>query len=226
MDLYADTYTWVFALHMIVIGYYLGADFVVDQWTWYFIKSAKDTAEERARKLKFLLLCDQHPRMGLILFIATGFSVEALAGLSPLTVSDLWWVWLICAAWFANVWIGFLNEHTSWGRALVNADIGWRYLVGATFLLTGLWSLAGDGPYAAHWMALKYVLLGLLIAGGVSIRFYVRDLAKAWPEFQKTGSTPAFEAVVDRTLFGAMKLTWGLWGLFIAMAVLQIARPF
>ena len=44
-----DTYTWVFALHMIVIGYYMGSDFVVDQWTWYLIKSHKDPAEERVR---------------------------------------------------------------------------------------------------------------------------------------------------------------------------------
>jgi hypothetical protein len=226
MDTYADTYTWVFALHMIVIGYYIGADVVVDQWTWFLIKSAKDPVEERTRKLKFLLLCDQHPRMGLILFIATGFSVEALAGLSPLTAGDLPWLWLICAAWFAEVWISFLNEHTPWGKRIVDADIAWRHLVGGGFLVTGLWSLLGDGPYAPNWMALKYLLLGCLIAGGVSIRFFVRDLARAWPEFIKTGSTPAFEDVIHRTLFTAMKVNWCLWAMFIAMAVLQIWRPF
>ena len=221
-----DTYTWVFALHMIVIGYYMGSDFVVDQWTWYLIKSRKDPAEERVRKLKFLLICDQHPRMGLILFIATGFSVEALAGLSPLVPADLWGVWLICAVWFAEVWISFLNEHKPWGKRIVDLDVVWRFLVGGTFLVTGAWSLVGEGPFAPHWMALKYLLLGCLIAGGVSIRFFVRDLAKALPEFMKTGSTPTFEAIVDRTLFLAMKVNWGLWALFIIMAVLTIWRPF
>lgn len=226
MDIYADTYTWAFALHMIVIGYYLGSDFVVDQWTWYLIKSAKDPVDERTRKLKFLLLCDQHPRMGLILFIATGFSVESLAGVSPIAPSDLGWVWAICAIWFVEIWISFLNEHTPWGKALVSADIVWRYAVGAGFLVTGLWSLVGDGPFDAGWMALKYALLGCLIGGGVSIRFFVRDLAKAWPEFAKTGSTPMFEATIDRTLFTAMKVNWGLWATFIFMAALQIWRPF
>lgn len=221
-----DTYTWVFALHLVVIGYYMGADFVVDQWTWYLIKSVKDSPEERGRKFKFLMLCDQHPRMGLILFIATGFSVEALAGLSPLTPGDLWWVWLICVVWFVEVWVSFLNEHTPWGKRMVDGDIVWRYLVGGTFLITGLWSLVGAGPFAPNWMALKYTLLGCLIAGGVSIRFFVRDLAKAWPEFQKIGSTPAFEAIVDQTLFLAMKVNWCLWALFITMAALTIWRPF
>ena len=42
----------------------------------------------------------------------------------------------------------------------------------------------------------------------------------------KTGSTPTFEAIVDRTLFLAMKVNWGLWALFIIMAVLTIWRPF
>jgi hypothetical protein len=226
MDIATDTYTWVFALHMIVIGYYMGSDFVVDQWTWYLIKSVKDPADERIRKLKFLLLCDQHPRMGLILFIATGFSVEALAGLSPLAVSDLGWLWLICAVWFAEVWISFLNEYKPWGKRLVDADVVWRYIVGGTFFFSGLWSLVGDGPFVPNWMALKYFLLGCLIAGGVSIRFFVRDLAKALPEFRATGSTPAFEAVIDRTLFLAMKVNWSLWALFIAMAILTIFRPF
>ncbi len=226
MDTFADTYTWVFALHMVVIGYYLGSDFVVDQWTWYLITSPKDPPEERGRKLKFLLLCDQHPRMGLILFIATGFSVEALSGVSPLAPQDLWWIWLVGAVWLAEIWVGFLNEHTSWGKRIVDADVYWRYGIGGGFFATGLWSLVGDGPFAPQWMALKYMLLGGLIGGGVSIRFLVRDLVKAWPEFQRTGSTPPFEDTVHRTLFRAMKVNWGLWGIFIAMAALQIWRPF
>jgi len=221
-----DTYTIAFALHMIVIGYYMGSDFVVDQWTWYLIKSHKDPAEERVRKLKFLLVCDQHPRMGLILFIATGFSVEALAGLSPFTPDDLPLVWLVCAVWFAEIWVSFLNERKPWGKRLVDLDIAWRYLVGGAFLVTGAWSLLGEGPFAHDWMALKYFLLGCLIAGGVSIRFFVRDLAKALPGFMQTGSTPEFEAVVDQTLFLAMKVNWGLWALFITMAVLTVFRPF
>jgi len=218
--------TIAFALHMIVIGYYLGSDFVVDQWTWYLIKSHKDPAEERVRKLKFLLVCDQHPRMGLILFIATGFTVEALAGLSPLAPGDLWWVWLICAVWFAEIWVSFLNEQKPWGRRLVDPDIAWRSPVGGGSFAAGPWSLADGGPFAYGWMALKYFLLGCLIAGGVSIRFFVRDLARALPGFMRTGSTPEFEGIVHRTLFLAMKVNWVLWALFIAMAVLTIWRPF
>jgi hypothetical protein len=221
-----DPYLIAFAAHLAVIGYYMGSDLVVNQSTWYFINSTADPVAERSRKLHFLLLCDQHPRMGLILFIATGFTVEILAGLSPLPAAALPWIWIVCGVWFANVWISFLNERKPWGKRLVDIDVGWRFLVGGTFLLTGIWSLVGDGPFEPQWMALKYLLLGTLIAGGVSIRYYVRELAAAWPVFLREGSTPAFEAIVRRTLAGASYVNWGLWAIFITMALLTVFRPF
>jgi hypothetical protein len=214
-----------YAAHLLVIGYYMGSDLVVNQLTWYFINSSADPVAERSRKLHFLLLCDQHPRMGLILFIATGFTWDTLMGLGPVPAPALPIFWAVCALWFANIWLGFLNERKPWGRRLVNIDVAWRFLVGGALLLGGVLSIGGAGPFGAPWLGWKYALLGVLIAGGVSIRFYVRELAAAWPKFLQEGSTPAFEAIVRRTLAGASYVNWGLWAIFITMAVLTIWRP-
>lgn len=213
------------ALHCAVIGYYMGSDLVVNQTTWYFIRSAANPVRERARQLRFLLLCDQHPRTGLVLFIATGYALEAGDGLWPTHSPSVPVVLALCVVWLLNTWVSFLLENRPLGRRLVAIDVAWRLAVALVFVALGVGSLLGYGPIAERWMAMKYLLLGALIGGGVSIRFFVRELKAAWPEFIRQGSTPAFEATVHRTLASASYVNWALWALFLSMAWLSVTRP-
>ena len=220
-----DPVTLAFAVHLIVLGYTLGSDFVVDQRTFYLL-SAQDVAPvERSRMLRSILVSDQHPRMGLILFMATGATFESLLGQSPVSVDLLPWVWVIAAVWLGEIWISFLNEDKPWGHRLVNLDVAWRYMLAAVFLLLALWSLVGGGPLLADWVAWKYLLLAVLIGGGVSVRFCVRDLQRAWPDYLTTGSTPGFEAILDRSLKRAIYITWSIWIIYGVIALLTIFRP-
>lgn len=220
-----DSVTLAFALHLIVTGYTLGSDFVVDQRTFYLLGASDVTPAERSRLLRSILFSDQHPRMGLILFIATGVTFEALLGQSPVAVSQLPFIWLIATLWFIEIWVSFLNEDKAWGHHLVNADVAWRYVLATAFLVVGLWSLLADGPFQSTWVATKYVLLALLIGGGVSVRFCVRALKAAWPEYMARGSTPAFEATLNQSLKRAIFTTWSIWGIYLWVAVLTIFRP-
>lgn len=220
-----ETLTLALMTHMMIVGYTLGSDFVVDQRTFFFMSATEVTPQERGRLLRSLLLSDQHPRMGLILFIATGATVEILDGVSPLGTDALPIVWLICGAWFVEIWVSFLNEGKPWGRTLVTIDMTWRYLIGVFFLLSGIWSLMGNGPYVEGWLGLKYTLLGLLIGGGVTVRFAVRDLQAAWPGYMETGSTPEFETILRRCLNRAIYVTWSIWGLYLVMTILLIMQP-
>ena len=175
--------------------------------------------------LRSILVSDQHPRMGLILFMATGATFESLLGQSPVSVGLLPWVWVIAAVWFAEIWISFLNEDKPWGHRLVNMDVAWRYLLAAVFFVLALWSLVGDGPLIADWVAWKYLLLAALIGGGVSVRFCVRELQRAWPDYLTTGSTPEFEAILNRSLKRAIYITWSIWVIYGVIALLTIFRP-
>ena len=59
-------YDLVLWLHVVIMGYWLGSDFVLNALTHYF-KNAKDMpAAERLKLWDFLLLVDQHPRNALI----------------------------------------------------------------------------------------------------------------------------------------------------------------
>ena len=44
-----DTLTLAFALHLIILGYTLGSDFVVDQRTFYLLGATDATTAERSR---------------------------------------------------------------------------------------------------------------------------------------------------------------------------------
>ncbi len=220
-----DALTLAFAVHLIVIGYALGSDFVVNQRSFYLLAASDVTPRERTRLLRSILVSDQHPRMGLILVIATGATFESLLGGSPIGADHLRWVWLIAALWLAEIWISFLYEDQPAGHRLVNADVAWRYLLAAVFVVFGLWSVVADGPFTATWMAIKYLLLGLVIGGGVSVRFCVRALKAAWPDYLAAGSTPAFEATLRRSLARAIYITWSIWGAYLVMTLLTVWRP-
>ncbi len=226
-----DPHAWLLALHLAVIGYYLGSDFVVNQMTFYLIDSGHVTPAQRTRMRRFQLLCDQHPRMGLILFITTGLSYETLSGLTTLPVSWLPWLWLIAAAWLVNIWVGFMLAGSPvgqlpLGQRLVRTDLYWRYLVVIVILVAGIWSLAGDGPFKPGWLALKYVLLGTLMAGGVAMRISSMPLTAAWADYVTNGPSAAFEAIIAKLQRRAIYLNWCLWALFFSMAWLQLLRPF
>ena len=211
-----------FAANLVTIGYYLGSDGLVNHIGWYFIRSPGDSIAQRGRKLRFLLLCDQQPRMALILFVATGFSYEILAGMSPVPAAYLPVIWSICLLWIASIWLGFLDESRGWARRLVDIDVAWRGLLGAVFLCGGAWSLLAAPAFAPCWMALKYALLGALILAGVSVRFLIHALTAAWPRFLIEGSTPGFEATVRNCLVAASCVVYVLWIMFLVMGWLTV----
>ncbi len=227
---HGDPYVWMLALHLAVMGYYLGSDVVVNQMTFYLIASSKVTPQQRTRMRRFQLLCDQHPRMGLILFIATGLSYDILQGWTMLPVEWLPWIWIIALLWIANIWAGFLMAgspigQTKLGKTLVQLDLYWRYLMVVAIVGVAGWSLFGDGPVRPKWLALKYLLLGTLMAGGAAMRLWARPLTPAWADYVASGPSPEFEALIGRIQRGAIYLNWFLWCLFGCMILLQLLCP-
>ena len=226
-----DPTTWMLALHMAVIGYYLGSDFVVNQSTFYLIASKEVTPEVRTRMRKAQLLWDQHPRMGLILFIASGLTLETWQGYTTIPTVYLPWLWIICALWLANIWAGFLlagspvSDNTL-GKRLVQIDLYWRYFVVAVIFGGAVMSFDGAGPFLPTWLGVKYTLLAMLMAGGVLMRLSSRPLTAAWGDYAAGGDKDAFQAVIARVQYRNIYLNWGLWTLFTAMIVLRLFQPF
>lgn len=96
-------YTLVLWLHVLVMGYWIGTDLVIDALVHYAIRARAIPGAERGRLWDFLMHVDQHPRNALILSLPLGLTLAALLGLSPIAGPWLALAWLASAAGSASV---------------------------------------------------------------------------------------------------------------------------
>lgn len=219
-------YALVNWLHVLVMGYWLGSDIVVNAVTHYFSHAERLSPPERDRLWQFLLHIDQHPRNAMILSVPLGFTLAAQLGLVPLDAAGLAVVWGLSALWFGFMWLVHLRKDAPAGRALQRWDWRLRYGLIALFVALGAYGLATGQGVAARWLAMKLVLFGAVIACGLGIRHFITDVVAAWPEFLRSGSTPAFERCIRLALWRGTYVLWGLWLLLLAIGYLGAAKPF
>ena len=219
-------YDLVLWLHVVIMGYWLGSDFVLNALTHYF-KNAKDMpAAERLKLWDFLLLVDQHPRNALILSIPLGFQLAADLNLSPVTGSALTALWIASVAWFIFIWVLHFQTGKPSYRPLSQMDLTLRYSLVVVLFLIGAMSLLGDGPLMAKWLGAKVALFALVIAGGLGIRHYIAKVYVVIPKLKAEGSTPEVEAVITHSLNLGSYILFGMWAVIVAIGYLGVAKPF
>jgi hypothetical protein len=213
-------------LHVAVMGYWLGSDFVLNALTHYF-KNAHDLpADQRLKLWDFLLLADQHPRNALILTIPLGFQLAADLELSPVKGAGLTALWIGSLAWFAYIWVLHYQVGKPAYRPLSRIDLGLRYALIALLFLVGAASVLGEGPLAAKWLGAKVALFALIIAGGMAIRHYIKQVYEVLPKLRAEGSTPATEAVITYALNWGSYVLFCMWGMIFVIGYLGAAKPF
>jgi len=221
-----EQYDLVLWLHVAVMGYWLGSDFVLNALTHYFKNAHDMPADQRLKLWDFLLLVDQHPRNALILSIPLGFHLAADLDLSPVKGAGLTALWIASAIWFVYIWV----LHYQVGKpahALFNRlDLGLRYILIAVLFIVGAASLLGEGPLAAKWLGAKVALFALIIACGMGIRHYIKQVYTVLPKLRAEGSTPATEAVITHALNWGSYVLFGLWALIFVIGYLGAAKPF
>jgi hypothetical protein len=221
-----DHYDLARWLHVAVMGYWLGSDFVLNALTHYF-KNAKDMPVAQRLKLwDFLLLVDQHPRNALILSIPLGFQLAADLELSPIKGPALAAVWAASLAWFGYIWVLHFQVGKPAYRPLSRIDLGVRYALIAVLFVLGAASVATEGPLTAKWLGAKVALFALIIACGLGIRHHIARVYAVLSRLKAEGSTPEIEAVITDALNRGSYVLFGLWGLIAAIGYLGAAKPF
>lgn len=221
-----DVYGWIKLAHIVVWGYWVGSDLVVNQVTHYLTHAERMQGAERDRLWWFLLDIDQHPRNALILSVPLGLTLAALLGLMPLGTAALTAVWIVSIAWLWFMWHVHLKGTTSQGPLLRTWDVRIRYGVIVVALLVGAWSLATGGPVLAGWLALKLVLFAGVVATGISIRYYIQQFMQTWPSIVKEGSTPEREAAIRQAMRRGTWVLVVLHVLLASVAFLGHSKPF
>jgi hypothetical protein len=219
------SYEIILWLHVLVMGYWIGSDLVVNQLTHYVTHAQTLPGAERTRLWDFLMDVDQHPRNALILSVPLGLTLAAMMGLTPLTANGLIVTWVLSTAWFVHMWIVHLKGHSPAGPALRRWDWRLRYLLIAACIVTGGWSLVTGWPFGAAWLAWKVILFGGVMSCGIGIRHYIRRVYELWPEIAADRTTDVIEKEVRVAMWRATYVLWGLWFLLFVIGWLGVVQP-
>jgi hypothetical protein len=221
-----DHYDLVLWLHVAVMGYWLGSDFVINATTHYF-KNAKDLDPKQRMKLwDFILLVDQHPRNALILSLPLGFQLAADLNLSPIQGPWLVALWVVAIVWFIYIWVLHYQVGKPAYKPMSKIDLTFRYGLIAVLFVTGVLSIFTGEPLAAKWLGVKVTLFSLIICCGLGIRYYIAKVYAVFPEMRAGKITPESEAIITHSLNWGSYVLYVLWALMLVVGYMGAAKPF
>jgi hypothetical protein len=221
------TYFLVRWAHVLVMGYWLGSELVINALSHYVTRTTSLSGVERIRLWDFVLDVDQHVRNAMIMSVPLGFTLAAMLGLSPITGTWLTLLWVASIAWFWFMWVVHLRRALPGARALAAWDWRIRYVLIAAFVGSGAWSLATGGPFGARWLALKILLFAGAIACGLAVRHYIRvAYASALPAIAADRAVAADNAAFRSAIVQATWVLVGLWVLLFVIGALGAFKPF
>ena len=99
------TYSLLQWAHVLVMGYWLGSELVINALTHYIARTTSLSGAERMRLWDFLLDVDQHVRNAMIMSVPLGFSLAGILGLAPIEGWTMVAVWVLSTLWFWFMWL-------------------------------------------------------------------------------------------------------------------------
>lgn len=210
--------------HIAVLGYWLGAEFVINSTYRYVCFKTQVPLAERDRLMGHVMNVDQHVRYALVLQATLGTMLAALYGFVPGGETTVWTAAIVGAAWLAFVETIHHVRHGALGQRLAAVDRWSRYLLLAVLLAIAIGLVGGDWA-APLWLRIKLGCFAGVIASGVGIRIALISHFRTWAQMMREGATDASNAVIRRTYFQATGVLLVLWAFIAAMVVLSVWKP-
>lgn len=208
----------LFALHIAVFGYWLGADLVINSEYRFVVRRSDLPFAARDALMDHVMAVDQHVRYALVLQATLGAALLAGMGLAPAAVG--WLAPVAGLAWLALVEAVHRSRKSEGGASLARFDRLLRYGVAALLIA---WALTmADWP---GWLRLKLAMFAGVIGCGVLIRFQLMRHFALWNAIAATGSTPQAEAQLRSIYRSATAILLVLWTLIVAIAALAVFKP-
>lgn len=214
----------VLVTHIAALGYWLGAELVINS-TYRHVTWARGMPfPERERLMDHVMNVDQHVRYALLLQLTLGFCLLFLLGYLPggsvaAAVSVLPGV-----AWLALVEVTHRNRKSSRGVRLAAFDRALRYVVmSGLVVLSAL--IFSDYFELPSWLAWKLLAFVGVMACGVGIRMALIRFFVVWAQVRDEGPSGEREALLRAGYRRATAILVLLW-VFIGLAVwLSIVKP-
>lgn len=237
MDLMFDPYTILKFLHIIMAGLWLGMDMGVYN-AGQRVGNPKLSIETRAAMGKLGGFLDMGPRSAVIVLLMLGITMTVLGGWgfadgygSDLALTAA----VVGVVWLGGLWHQFWVDHPNLGETRPEAhikfqqnfrriDIWMRVIVTAILAGTAVWSLLGDGPIVATWLAVKLIIFAVIVSCGIGIRIYLPDARKAIADVFANGSTPEREAELTRRRGKMLIFVKAIWTLVAVVIWISVAK--
>jgi hypothetical protein len=216
--------SWLLALHIAVLGYWLGSELVINSTYRYVCFRGDMPFAERDRLMEHVMHVDQHVRYALVLQAGLGTALAALLGYVPGGVPLAWTALIVMALWLAFVEVTHRWRHRPAGRRLAALDRGSRYVILALLLLLAAGLLGGGWPLPL-WLRIKLGLFALVMACGVGIRLALIQHFHTWQAMRNEGVTDQRNSVIRDCYVRATSVLVLLWVFIIAISVISVAKP-
>ncbi len=214
----------ILVLHIVVLGYWLGSELVINS-TYRYVSYAKDMPfAERKHLMQHVMNVDQHVRYALILQFTLGFMLAATRGYLPLAQSTAWIFLLAGIAWLIAVEFVHRQQHSERAGSLSRADRVLRYLL-MPILLVIAWLAFSNKIAMPNWLGLKLICFAATMACGVGIRFALIRFFEIWKEIENQGSNEEREQLIRAVYVKATSILLLLWVFIAIIGWLSIWKP-
>lgn len=207
-----------------MLGYWLGAELVINSTYRYVAYGSDIPFPERSRLMQHVMHVDQHVRYALILQAGLGVALSALYGWVPGGTATAWAAAVLAAAWLAFVEVVHRLRLTARGKRLAKLDRGMRYLLIA-LLLAIAFGMVGGGWSMPSWLRLKLGLFAGVVASGVGIRLALLGHFRTFAKMAKEGADEESNAIVRKIYVRATSILVLLWVFIAALVVVSVWKP-
>jgi hypothetical protein len=214
----------LFVLHIAVLGYWLGAELVINSTFRYVCRSGDMPFSERDRLMAHVMNVDQHVRYALVLQAVLGTSLASLLGYFPGGRRLLLVALLTGVFWLVFVELVHQLRNGPSGKRLGAIDRGSRYalILAAVLLATGI---VGKGWPMPDWLRWKLAFFAGVIACGVGIRRTLVAYFHTWELMRQEGPSAETNAFVKVSYWRATAILILLWVFIAAAVVLSVWKP-
>ncbi len=216
-------YSALLVAHIIVVGYWLGSELVINSTYRYVSWGSAMPFAERKRLMEHVMHADQHVRYALVLQATLGTMLAALGGLIPGGGEVALAAAVLGVAWLTLVEATHRLRHRPAGAPLAAADRAIRY--GAIVALAAFAVATATGILGAPtWLAWKLACFAGVIACGLGIRLFLIAFFRLWRSMESEGASEADEARIRsiyRRATGVLGLLWFLIGVIVLLSVFK-----
>jgi hypothetical protein len=207
--------------HIAVLGYWLGAELVINSTYRYVSWGQSLPFPERDRLMNHVLDVDQHVRYALVLQAGLGTVLAALYGYIPGRESVATIALIAMVLWLVIVEATHRLRRSPGGKSLSKIDLFIRYTAMVGLVLVGCSVFVGLLALPT-WLAWKLVFFAGVIACGMGIRFWIVRFYQHWQVIAERGSSDDLETKIREVYVRATAVLGLLWAFIAGMVLLSV----